>query len=138
MDVKVLEPDIHIHDVPFEKIVCDNKNGNKLYIEFDDRKESRYKITFKNYNGVKITAEDCAVWDIIPEHPYYGMMYEIANSNWISQFKENSNYTEPETRRYGHIMDDMHHYVIGLGDYFVEIMAERYKLEKIYEAAKNI
>ncbi|WP_292467674.1 hypothetical protein [Methanolobus sp.] len=129
--VRVFEPHITVHDVPFEKIVCDNKNGNKLYIEFDDKNEIRYKIDFENYNGLRVTAEDCARWNIIPEVPYYGMMYEIVNSDWISQLKDNSKYTDPETRRYRHIMDNMHHYIIGLGDYYVEIISKGYKLEKL-------
>jgi hypothetical protein len=133
MEIKVLEPQIVIHDVPFEKIVCDNRDGNKLFIEFDDENEIRYKIEFKNYNALRVTAEDCARWDIIPEIPYSGMMYELPNSDWISQLKENSSYTEPSTRRYGHIMDDMFHYIIGLGDYYVEIVASGYKLRKLSE-----
>ena len=132
MEVKVLEQDITVHDVPFERIVCDNRNGNKLFLEFDDENEIRYKIEFSNYNALKVTAEDCAQWDIIPETSNSGLMYELVNSDWLSQLKENSNYTEPSTRRYGHIMDDTHHYIMGLGDYYIEIIARGYKLTKLH------
>ncbi|WP_094229257.1 hypothetical protein [Methanolobus psychrotolerans] len=128
MEIQVLEPDITVHDVPFEKIVCDNKDGNKLFIEFDDENEIRYKIEFVTYVALKVTIDDCFDSSFLSSLSTDGMMYEILNSDWLSQLKDDYY----NRRKYEHLMEGTHHYIMILGDFYVEIVARGYKLTKLH------
>ncbi|AAM05444.1 predicted protein [Methanosarcina acetivorans C2A] len=129
MEIRILEPNITVHDVPFEKIVCDNRDGNKLFIEFDDENEIRYKIEFVTYIALKITIDDCFDGSFLFDISNHGMMYEAINSDWFSQLKSEYNDQHP----HGKLIDGAHHYIIGLGDFYVEIIARGYKLRKLSE-----
>jgi hypothetical protein len=127
MEIKVLEKNIVVHDVPFEKIVCDNRDKNSLFIEFDDINEARYKIEFLSYRALKVTDEDCFDGSILSDIPYSGMMYELINSEWLCDLKDLYYETIPS----GNLLDNVRHYMLGLGDYYAEIIARGYKLEKL-------
>lgn len=133
-EARALEPHIDVHDVPFEKIVCNNKDGYQLSIEFDDINEIRYRIDFFAYTALKFVTFDCLSLTDTPIIPDHGMMFEVLDSDWISQLKDKSEYEEPTKRKYKyHLMDDQHHYFMYLGDYVAEIVARGYKLERLDE-----
>ncbi|ETA67340.1 hypothetical protein MettiDRAFT_0760 [Methanolobus tindarius DSM 2278] len=126
MEIKVLESDILIRDVPLEKIVCDTKNGNKLNIEFDAKDGIRYNIEFITHIALKVTIDGCFDGSFL-FYSDYGMMYEIIDSEWIFNLRMEHDSQEP----YDHIMDNVHHYITHLGDFNVEVVAKGYKLNKL-------
>jgi len=127
MEVKVLEPHITVHDVPFEKIVCDNKNGNDLYIEFDDENEIRYKIRFIKNIALKVTIDDCFDGSFLFDLSNHGLMYEAIESDWLAQLKNEYLNQHP----HGKLINGAHHYIIVLGDFHAEVISHGYILKKI-------
>jgi|GEM_PF-6508941 hypothetical protein len=134
MKIIALEPNFVFHSVPFEKIVYDNRDHYQLFIELDDENEDRYEFEFIFPIALKMITEECVEYneELLNSMPNYNYsIFEILDSDWISQFKDNSRYTDPSTRTYRHIMNDMHHYLVILRDFNIEIMAKGYKLEKL-------
>lgn len=127
MKIQALEPSILVHDVPFEKIICDSKNGNKLLIEFDDENEKRYRIDFITHIVLKVVRDDCFDSGFLSSVTNDGMMYELLDSEWIYQLKKDYY----NRRKHEHLMDGTHHYLIILGDYYVEIIARGYNITKL-------
>lgn len=128
MEIKVLEPNVIVNDAPLEKIVCDNTHFNELFIEFDDINEIRYEIEFVTYIAIKVVSWDCFEGSILSSSDD-GMIYEILDSDWLSQLKT----IYYKRHKHEHLMDDAHHYLMILGDFVVEIIARGYKFRKLSE-----
>ncbi len=123
---EIVNNEIVINTTPLEKIQFENE---KLYLSFDDIFLNRVHIEFSNILSFKNTYED--VWDANllckkcfykddEDHIRYRRnIYEIRNSNWINELKQQGKEIFQEDILL------FHHYVFILGDRILEVICEK-------------
>lgn len=124
--VRILEPDLEIHQVPLERIFLEK---NRFAIEVDTYSGIRKRFKFVFLCALKIVVDDFVDLDQDPlfvDEQHVRSIVEVASSTWttslIEQAKEN--YHEMDFGR-------MRHFVVPVGDYQVEVVAHDYVVEDI-------
>ena len=131
MKTKIVFKDFQIHNVPMETILLDESGKFESCIMLDDINEKRWKIVFKAYQALKLTAVDCVEYE---EGYFKNFCYqkegesflsscryilEVIDSEWINELKENLLKNDTEAN----FMDKARHFVLPLYDYHIEIIA---------------
>lgn len=98
--------------------------GDSVIVETDGVRGNRYRFTFPPYYGAKVTSANCRDSWLVPlEDPT--VIFEIKNSRWIDQL-----IGYPDDRPDG-FMDRARHFVLPLGDRFVEVVADEIRCHSI-------
>ena len=112
-----------LHKTPLASIIC---NAPKILVEADDKKESRIKFVFEPYQAVKITTFDCfSLLDGKPIIPQTVM--EVRNSSWIEELRNTLKLTDCEAK----FMNNSKHFLLPLGEDFLEVIAWNVEVEPI-------
>jgi hypothetical protein len=122
----VMMCEFEINTTPLEKISIDT---NSIEIWLDDIAESRYKLTAKPYQAVRVTSIDCvSSLDYYNEFcfrdgSYHRHILHLAQSAFINELKEKTSNSA--------FLDKSKHFVLPLQDIIVEIISYELNLERI-------
>lgn len=120
--IKIFEPSIIIHTVPFAKTIIDDKD-NTVIVEFDDIDERRRRFCFSPYQAVRIVTADCSDYDFIPDDipigEYKSYIREVCDSKWIRELKKELKARDPHAT----FLDNARHFIFDMGESVLEVVA---------------
>jgi len=127
MRTQVATYEFEVHTTPLEKF--NFTEAGDFVIEFDNAEERRLQLIFKGGGvALRITLIDCfdleklKVNSQFPRH-----LLEIIDSPWIHELTTNFHKSNP----YDNLMEQVHHFVLPLGDNVVEVAAWEYEIRRI-------
>lgn len=127
MKTKRVNNSIIINNVPFAKIIIDDKLY-ELIIEFDDTFEARRKVIFHSYYAYRMVWEECSTNDFIDENmeigTYKRYILEVIDSDWIKELKRVMNEKACED----FIFDQARHFIFDMRDYIIEVVASEVEI----------
>ena len=120
--IKIFEPSIIIHTVPFAKTIIDDKD-NTVIVEFDDIDERRRRLCFSPYQAIRIVTADCSDYDFIPDDipigEYKRYICEVCDSKWIRELKNELKECDPDAT----FLDNARHFIFNMGESVLEVVA---------------
>jgi len=126
MRVEIASKQVKLHETPLEEILV---LGSSIEVTFDDTEETRWKLTFRPYQGLKVTTIDCAATSLFiidGKRPQY--LLEAFESSWVKELSDSLKQRD----RTGDFMSHAHHYIIPCQDNIIEVVAwDNFSLEKI-------
>ena len=112
-----------LNATPLASVIC---NAPKIFVEADDEKESRIRLTFFPYQAIKMVTVDCFYlpdgMSIIPQ-----TVMEIQDSAWIDELRNTLKLTDCEAD----FMDKAKHFLLPLEDDFLEVVSWGVEVESI-------
>ena len=126
MFAKVIIQDFEIHTTPLEKISIDT---NSIEILLDDITETRYRISVKPYQAIRIVTIDCvSSVDYHNEYcfrdgRYHRHILQMENSDFLSALRGKAYRSD--------FLEKANHFVLPLQEILIELIAYDIKVEKV-------
>jgi len=126
MSLKIISREVEFNITPLEKIAISVSN---IMVEFDDKYEKRWRMTFQPYQAFKSTTIDCIYTNqllIDGKRPMF--LLEEKDSQWIEELKVVLKCKDNSAT----FLEKSHHYLFPFQDIILEIVAwDNFKLEHL-------
>ncbi len=93
-----------------------------------DEDDTYWSMQFEGVIAYQVFSEEFSMQDCLAKLPVEGAFFEILDSPWISEFRDN----KPE------ILDKCKHYALRFYDEKIEVIASRFTFEKLNEKPKKV